>query len=375
MLQKTGISLVFLFLIPFVLRSQPYEVNCKERPLNKLLVELRDRYDLHFSFDDELLSRYSITIDETFTSSESLVEALLAGLPLNYEMTGEVFVIFRAEILPRKKDQQKEYLVRGQVLERSSGEQLPYSHVLVDDHPLVTDQKGVFSFTAFNDSVFKVKASHLGCFVLDTTLTAGRFHKLYLTPSVYYLPEIVVKDNRVERSVQMGEGPGLIKLNSYITGYLPGNGDNAVFNLLRLQPGIVAAGEQPNDLIIWGGYEGTSRVSFDGFTIWGLKNFNDNISAVNPFLAKDMEIYKGGYDASKEDVVGGLVSIAGKNGNRSNTGLHLFGNNQTLNGMLEVPLSRKSSLILATRHTYYNLFDEDDMPLSSVNASENLRYR
>jgi hypothetical protein len=370
-LQKTGFLLVFLLFMPFVLKGQPYEVSCKERPLNKLLVELRDRYDLHFSFDDGLLSGYSITIDETFSSAETLVEALLAGLPLNYEITGEVFVIFPVEISPRRK----EYLVKGQVLERSSGEPLPFSHVLIDDHPLVTDLKGAFSYTAFNDSLFNVKASHLGCFVLDTTLSAGRFHTLYLTPSVYDLPEIVVKDNRVERSVQIGEAAGHIQLNSYISRYLPGNGDNAVFNLLRLQPGIVAAGEQPNDLIIWGSYEGTSRVTFDGFTIWGLKNFNDNISAVNPFLAKDMEIFKGGYDASKEDVVGGLVSITGNTGHRSNTDVHLFVNNQTLNGMLEVPVSKQSSLVLATRHTYYNLFDGDDVPLSSVSTSENLRYR
>ena len=54
-------------------------------------------------------------------------------------------------------------------------------------------------------------------------------------------------------------------------------------NLLRLQPGILASGEQTNDLIIWGSYEGHSQVLFDNFTIYGLKNFNDNISAFNPF--------------------------------------------------------------------------------------------
>ncbi|WP_016778840.1 STN domain-containing protein [Anaerophaga thermohalophila] len=162
MLQKTGFLLVFLLLIPFVLKGQPYEVSCKERPLNKLLVELRERYDLHFSFDDGLLSGYSITIDETFSSPETLVEALLAGLPLSYEITGEVFVIFPVEISPRRK----EYLVKGQVLERSSGEPLPFSHVLIDDHPLVTDLKGAFSYTTFNDSLFKSKSIPSGvlCF-------------------------------------------------------------------------------------------------------------------------------------------------------------------------------------------------------------------
>ncbi|MBI9062541.1 MAG: TonB-dependent receptor [Marinilabiliaceae bacterium] len=173
----------------------------------------------------------------------------------------------------------------------------------------------------------------------------------------------MVKNNIVEKSAQVGESPGLIKLNPYIANYLPGNGDNSVFNLLRLQPGILAAGEQPNDLIIWGSPEGTSRVFFDGFTIWGLKNFNDNISAVNPYLAKNVNVSKGGYGVTHEDVVGGIVNITGKNGSTQQSGFNFFVNNQTVNGMVELPLFKKSSLILAFRKTYNNLFDEDDLKI------------
>ena len=150
-------------------------------------------------------------------------------------------------------------------------------------------------------------------------------------------------------------------LNSYIANYVPGNGDNSVFNLLRLQPGILAAGEQPNDIIIWGSYEGTSRVQFDGFTIWGLKNFNDQISAVNPFVAKNINVLKGGYDVTNTDVVGGLVNIAGKLGSTRKTGINLFVNNETINGMVEVPVSKKSTVLLAYRQNYYNLFNNEDL--------------
>ncbi|MGQ1947217.1 TonB-dependent receptor [Geofilum sp. OHC36d9] len=371
MIQKTGFLLIYIFSISLTLSGQAYETNYKNQPLNKLLIDLRARYDLHFSFDDQLLSAYSVTISEKFSSPKDLINDILKGYPLDWEMVAGVFVIFPTE----ETTTQQQYIIKGQTLEKGSGEPLPFSHVLVNSHPFVTDLNGFFSYTSTEDSVFETKVSHLGCFILDTTLTPGWFHKIYLTPSPYKLAEIKIKDNRLERAVQMGETPGLIKLNSYIAGYLPGNGDNAVFNLLRLQPGIVAAGEQPNDLILWGSYEGTSRVTFDGFTIWGLKNFNDNISVINPFLTKDVEIFKGGYEASKEDVVGGLVSITGNTGNRSDTEVHFFINNQTVNGMAEIPLSSKSSLLLASRHTYYNLFDAEDVPLSALNESENLRYK
>ena len=371
MVQKTGFLLIYIFFISLTLSGQAYEANYKNQPLNKLLIDLRARYDLHFSFDDRLLSAYSVTISKKFSSPKDLINDILKGYPLDWEMVAGVFVIFPTD----QTTIQQQYIIKGQILEKGSGEPLPFSHILIDGHPFVTDLNGSFSYTSAADSTFETKASHLGCFVLDTTLNAGGYHKIYLTPSPYKLAEIKVKDNRLERAIQMGNTPGLIKLNSYIAGYLPGNGDNAVFNLLRLQPGIVATGEQPNDLILWGSYEGTSRVTFDGFTIWALKNFNDNISVVNPFLTKDIEIFKGGYEASKDDVVGGLVSITGNTGNRSETEVHFFINNQTINGMLEIPLSSKSSLLLASRHTYYNLFDAEDVPLSALNESENLRYK
>lgn len=349
--------LFLLFLPATVLQAQSYEVSCSHQPLNELLVELRGRYDLHFSFDDRSLSEFSISLESNFSSKKDLMNALLRGLPLSWEQMGEVLVIFPS----KRNDSPPEYLITGRILERGSGEPLPFSHVLINDYATVTDLKGVFSYRSAGDSTFQIRASHLGCYIVDTVLQTGISHRIFLTPISYDLPEVVVRDNIVERSVQMGEDPGLIKLNSYIARYLPGNGDNSVFNLLRLQPGILAAGEQPNDLIIWGSYEGTSRVQFDGFTIWGLKNFNDNISAVNPFLAKSVNVLKGGYDASNNDVSGGLVNIAGKLGSTREAGINLFINNQTVNGMLELPLSSKSSFIAAFRKTYYNLFEEDDL--------------
>ena len=82
-------------------------------------------------------------------------------------------------------------------------------------------------------------------------------------------------------------------------------------------PGIQAAGEQSTDLLIWGSYEGQSLITFDEFTFFGLKNYNDNISVVNPFLVKTIEIYKGGFESKYGNRVGGIVNITGKNGKKN----------------------------------------------------------
>jgi len=157
-----------------------------------------------------------------------------------------------------------------------------------------------------------------------------------------------------------GDRSGKVTINYNIARCLPGHGDNSVFNMARLMPGIQAAGEQSNDLIIWGSYEGQTLVTFDEFTLFGLKNYSDNISVVNPFLVKNIEILKGGFDARYGNRIGGIVNITGKNGSLQKPVLSMNINTNTLNGMLELPLFKRSSLLVAYRQTYYNLYESGD---------------
>ena len=191
-----------------------------------------------------------------------------------------------------------------------------------------------------------------------------------LIPSSIGLTEIEISGKQVEKSTQFGYRPGLMKINHKIAHFLPGYGDNSVLNLIRLMPGILASGEQTSEIVIWGSYAGQCKVDFDGYTVYGLRNFNDKISSFNPLLAKDIEIYKGGYNAKYGGRVGGIVNIVGINGNTSKPSFTFVINNMTLNGMADIPLSERSSLILAFRQTYYNLYNRAELS-AMVQSSEN----
>ncbi len=45
---------------------------------------------------------------------------------------------------------------------------------------------------------------------------------------------------------------------------MPGFSDNALFNVLRMMPGIRASGEPSDELYVWGSSPGESRVTLDG---------------------------------------------------------------------------------------------------------------
>ncbi len=354
---KILIALIILLTANAVLHAQTVSVDAVDLPLNKVLTGLRDAYNIPMSFDDRKLSKYKVSLRSDFASPEEAITKLLEGLPLAFEQQGDVFVIYPEQ----KKRKPAMHVLSGRILEKGTQEPLPFSHIIINGKGLVSDQNGSFAFTSNEDSVFRVKASHLGYYILDTVFPPSKNIRLNLSPASIGLTEIVIKDRLVETGLQIGNQAGVEKLNNKIAVFLPGYGDNAVFNLLRLQPGILASGEQTNELIIWGSYEGHSKVTFDGFTVYGLRNFNDNISSFNPLMAKNIEILKGGYDARWGERVGGIVNISGKNGNIQKPSFTIVANNMTLNALVEFPLFKNGALVIAFRHTYYNLYNPEDM--------------
>lgn len=351
--------IIFLLFIPVCLSAQQREITVRvhNRPLSKVLVNLRDRYTIRFSFDDNLLSQYKVTLNKTFTNPESAIRELLKPFPLSFLRQGDVFVIWKKAVKPVTDGR---FYLKGYIKDSKTGEPLAFSHVLTNEKNTVSDVNGYFSEIVSHDSLYHLIISHLGYYILDTLLAPGSVHSIRLSPSSVRLQEVKIIGKAIDYISQIGQQPGIIRLNSKVATHLPGYGDNSVFNLLRLQPGILASGEQTNSLIIWGSYAGQSKVMFDGFTVYGLRNFNDNISSFNPLMAKDIEVMKGGYDARYGERVGGIVNISGITGNTKKVSFILNVNNMTLNSLLEIPFKNRSALVIAFRHTYFNLYNPGD---------------
>ena len=344
------LCIVFSLQFSFV-NAQQIHVQAKNLPLSDVVYSLVNSCNIQLSFNERQLSKVKTSINRSFSTPEEALNGILQGSGFEYRTMGDVFLILKKEEL--------KYILNGWIGDKFTGESLPFAHVIINGTGQVSDQNGRFILETGSDQN-EVKISYIGYYYLDTMLLSGS-HKVFLTPSVQGLEEIIVEGKQVMNSLEIGEAPGTLRLNSKIARKIPGNGDNAVFNFLRLQPGIIAAGEQSSDLIIWGGYEGHSKVMYDGFTIYGLKNFNDNISAVNPYMAKDILVLKGGYGAEYGGRVGGIVDIIGISGDIYAPRINLNLNNMTINGMASVPVFRHDALTLAFRRTYYNLVNPEDI--------------
>jgi len=238
---------------------------------------------------------------------------------------------------------------------------------------LISDVNGNFSFKS-NDSIAQLKTFYIGYFPLDTIIPSGTNRELRMIPSVVGLDEVIINSKVKAFNSHIGEKPGLIKLNHKIASFLPGNNDNTIFNLLRLQPGVLAAAEQTNDYIIWGSYKGQNLILFDGIPVFSISSLNDEIGAINPLIIKDIEIMKGGYNSSIGGRVGGVINITAKSGNPEKFTANLNINNQTVNGMVGIPFAGKHSLQLSFSQSYRNFLNGDKI-LKSKDGSKNDTYK
>lgn len=363
---RIGWTAVFVLLMFFQGLAQTAKkiiVNVQKTPLSQVLLDLKENYGIQFAFDNDILSKYLVSLNRTFQSEEEALSYLLKNLPLELEKSGDVFII-----IPISEDTVAVQIkaptqITGQVLEAQTYEPLPFSNISINNKYIQTDQQGNFNFIASTGSAFDLRISHLGYYIFDTIITESVNNQFLLNPQIEKIAEVKVLGNLVEQSTLIGDQAGRMKINHRIAPVLPGHGDNSVFNLLRLMPGILAAGEQSTDLLIWGSYESQSKTQFDGYTVFGLKNFNDDISVVNPLMVKNIEVMKGGYDARYGERVGGIVDIAGKNGTMLKPTFTFNINSTTINSLVEIPLSKKSSVLAAYRQTYHQLYDPANLEL------------
>lgn len=342
--------------------SQELRLVVSDKPLNTVLNTL----NIEISFDDKALSLYNISVSQTFKTPEEAIYFLLKDKPFKVEKVGGVYVISSTPAIEVKKKQavRRTYILSGELSNQLTGEPLPYAYIQTDKGVTSTNESGYFSIVSETNRPMRIQTQYMGFEILDTTLHVGN-HKLLLLPKIITLDEVVISPpSSSAMLMQSGKTSGEIRLNHQIAQYMPGSADNSVFSLLRMMPGVRASGEPSEDLIVWGSNWGESRLTYDGFTIFGMKSFNDQISSVNPYLVKDIRLSKGGFAVSEGNRIGAIAQITGNEGSFSWPSVKANLSNYTANIYASVPIRKSAAFSVAYRQTFYNLYNN-----ASINNS------
>lgn len=346
------VSAVFIFLIiSSAVFAQQIRVQAENIPLADLLLRLRDKYEIQFAYESKTVEGCRISKKKSYPDAEAAIADITESCGLRYERKGAIFLILpdnRKSNLPKEPEY---YSFSGKVLDPHSGESLPSAVIRYQNKFLLTDTEGNFSFKA-PQPLIALNASYLGYFKKDTLIKAASDHIITLLPAQVELEKIVVNKKLSVSDMHIGQSAGMFKLNHGITGFLAGNQNNGIYNLLRLQAGIMAAGEQSNNYTLWGSHQGQSIVEYDKMRLFSIKSYNERQNAVNPLMIKEINVEKGAFGPEQSDCSGGIIRIIGKNGNPKKFTGKLNLNNEAASAYLNAPLTENSLMQAAYRESY-----------------------
>ncbi len=172
----------------------------------------------------------------------------------------------------------------------------------------LTDQQGTFKLRlppkdAISIAYLGYQTKILGA----NAFVASRCDTIRLQPETLHLSPVLINDY-LTTGIQKNEDAG-VTVSTKKLRILPGLVEPDVLQSLQLLPGISSPTEDPAGLYIRGGTPDQNLVLWDDIKIYQTGHFFNQISTFNPYIVKDVKVYRGGTNVRYGDRVSGTIII------------------------------------------------------------------
>jgi hypothetical protein len=301
----------------------PVSLRARQTPLVEVLQELENRYDLRFSYSNDLLAGIVVSARVKRQALGPILEQLLAGQNLDFRFVQDRYVLIvpaeRGSITstspappPPTTPARRRYTLRGTVLDAETQEPLPFANIRIV--PAGTggnsDVAGVFDLKLAALPADSVEVSYLGYeaqrFALEEVV--GEPQVIALRMAAFGLANVVVTAYLTD-AIQSGDEVGQIQFSPARMEVLPGQAEPDILQGVLLLPGISSPSESVSDLNIRGGTTDQNLVLWDGIPIYHTGHYFGSITAFNPYVVDKVQVWRGGYGAEYGGRVAGVIDI------------------------------------------------------------------
>ncbi len=322
-------------------------------PLVQVLKSLRKETGLEFIYDHKLAR--SIIIDQEFQSKsvDLVLKSISRESGLTFE-TREGVVILK----PKEESSLRKISVKGRIVDAETGETLPYCNIYIKSTNLGTSSNvdGFFSLLDVADTA-TIIAQYLGYHPRELRLSASSEEvEIEMVNDTELLEEVVVEEDE-SKTIHIPELASKFSINPSRMANLPNLGERDVIRALQYLPGISGTDETSASLNIRGSSPGQNLILYDGFSLYHIDHFFGVFSALNPAVVKNVQVFKGGYDARFGGRTSSVVEITSKNGNVNKPSFNLGLNLLSTSLLAEVPIGSKTSFLIAGRRSYTDVVE------------------
>ncbi len=342
--------------------------NFSSKPISELLKEISWKYGYKINFEEKDIPSKSVTIWIENQGLEEFLKMLIKDnnldLMVNMENANVATLMKKSVFIEQKKENasnkfqlvKSNFNLSGVIKDQFSGETLPFASISVLNSNISsqTNVDGYYTLINVPSDTVELKISYVGYLSKTIRLTPETpTEKLLieLSSDAKALDEVVVTSDKTEM-VQANQIVGMIKMTPKNIAKLPNVGEKDPFRAFQLMPGVSASNESSSGLYVRGGTPDQTLVLYDGFTVYNVDHLFGFFSAFNYNAIKDIQLYKGGFDARFGGRISAVAEITGKEGNSKqfNGGVDL--SLLSTNAYIETPLGKKFTFLAAARRSY-----------------------
>lgn len=332
--------------------------------LTNFLEEISEKHGIRILFDAGKF--YDIGINKRYMNAplETVLNQISKKHRLKYTLdAGGTIHFYQGGLLDENIHEKytgnptkEKFTLSGTIRDAKTGESLPGVNVRINGTltGTITNADGFFALLEVPTDTSSIIFSYLGYDKLNVRLNPKvklTNTSIELAQKVIELNEIVITGDR-EEIIQVNEKISMIKLTPAKLNLLPNLGEKDIFRSLQLLPGISGANENSAGLYIRGGTPDQALVTYDGFTVYHVDHLFGFYSAFNSNAIKDVNLYKGGFDAKFGGRVSGVAEITGKDGNQNDFNIGGDLSMLSANIFTEIPIGDRLTMLFAVRKSY-----------------------
>jgi hypothetical protein len=352
--------------------------------LDEIIAKMGKDKNIRFVYDRDHLSKYSTSVNP---EEEKTINGMLKmfhnawGMETLISDDGYIYIARSKEHLKELRGRQsaaavqspdsatavrrasssppvkRSFTLTGEITDVNTGERIPYATVGVVGEPkgASSDANGYFVLEQVPTDTATVVVQYLGYRTLYIPLDPSPGNpslNVALEPQPLTIAEVFITGRKDDKALQQSTGEHKMKMSPIALKVLPNVGEKDVMRGFQLMPGVSAANESSSGMYVRGGTPDQNLILYDGFTIYYVDHLHGFYSAFNSNAVKDVQLYKGGFEAKYGGRLSSVTEITAKDGNAKKVTVGGEANLLSVNAYAELPIKDKFTSLFAFRRSY-----------------------
>ncbi len=279
---------------------------------------IEEKFQVNIAYDYSVLHPVRLANLTLGPSLATTMESLIKDRDLQYMVLDSQKVLLRIKENPSDIKKQV-YLVSGQVLDRETGEPLPYAALFTNDLQTGTtsDESGKFSLEINSQkSSCILNIQYLGYYSQKQRVLLPHSKELIISLGIQpqLIPSIVIAEQEPLVQRDQAQNPK-IRFSQWNSGFSPVGRD--ALRALHFMPGVQGHNELTANPVIRGGNPEGNSLLLNEMPILKVDHYFGIFSVVNPSMVDHIQLYKNYYPAAYAGNVSSILQIETRSAEKS----------------------------------------------------------